>query len=173
MQNVSVDDRYFAMLQFKTLPIEEIMLMIYPRLFSLHNLAETWTDKNTVPPRLALTAEKLTRQGAFLLQTHEHFIVWIGRHVSDIFVNSIYNAASYNELPELKVGIEHHDNAISDLLHDLISLLAKVREVPTTIVSVREDTRSGSMFLQHLVEDRSDGQISYYEFLQKIQQQVG
>ena len=173
LQNVSVDDRYFAMLQFKTLPIDEIMLMIYPRLFSIHNLAETWTDKNSVPPRLPLTAEKLTRQGAFLLQTHEHFIIWVGRHISDIFVNSVYNKKTYNELPELKMGLDHHDNAISDLLHDLISLLSKVRDVPTNVVSVREDSRSGSMFLQHLVEDRSDGQISYYEFLQKIQQQVG
>lgn len=173
LQNVSVDDRYFSMLQYKTLPIEDVMLMIYPRLFSLHNLAETWTDKNAVPPRLPLTAEKLTRQGAFLLQTHEHFIIWIGRHVTDIFVNSVYNAASFEDLPDLRVGLNHHDNAISDLIHDLIALCSKVREAPITIVSVREDKRAGHMFLQHLVEDRSDGQISYYEFLQKIQQQVG
>jgi len=173
LQNVSVDERFMTMLQFKTLPVDDIMLMMYPRLFSLHNLAETWTDKNSVPPRLALTAEKLTRQGAFILQTHEHFIIWVGRHVSEIFVNSVYNVQSYSDLPDLAVGLEHHDNAISDIIHDLISLLSKVRDVPTTVVSVREDSRNGFMFLQHLVEDRSDGQISYFEFLQKIQQQIG
>lgn len=173
LQNVSVDERFFAMLQFKTLPIEDIMLMIYPRLFSLHNLGETWTDKSSIPPRLSLTAERLTRQGAFLLQTHEQFIIWIGRHVSELFVNAIYNVKSQNELPELNVGLEHHDNAMSDLIHDLLSLLSNVRNTPFSIVTVREDSRSGQIFLQYLVEDRSDGQISYYEFLQKIQQQVG
>ena len=173
LQNVSVDERFFAMLQYKTLPIEDTMLMIYPRLFSLHNLGETWTNKSSIPPRLSLTAEKLTRQGAFLLQTHEQFIIWIGRNVSEIFVNAVYNIQSYNDLPEIKVGLDHHDNAISDLIHDLLSLLSKIRNTPFTLVTVREDSRSGHMFLQYLIEDRSDGQISYYEFLQKVQQQVG
>jgi len=172
LQNVSVDDRFFAMMQLKTLSVEEIMLMIYPRLFALHTLTEDWADKTTLPPRIPLTAEKLTRKGVFLLQTHEQIIIWVGRLVSEIFINSIYNC-QFPNLPEISVGLPHHDNPLSDSLHDLISLLGKVRDTPFTVVTVREDSRSGGMFLSNLMEDRGDGQMSYYEFLQNIQQQVG
>lgn len=39
------------MMQLKTLSVEEIMLMVYPRLFALHTLTEEWTDKAILPPR--------------------------------------------------------------------------------------------------------------------------
>jgi len=78
-----------------------------------------------------------------------------------------------SDLPEISNGLEHFDNSISDMIHDLVALCSKVRDAPYTLITVREDSRFGTLFLQHLVEDRSDGLMSYYEFLQKVQQQVG
>ena len=173
LQFVPDDERFYSMLQLKTLPVDEVLLQIYPRLYSIHNLHETWTDKGSLPPRLPLTAEKLTRQGAFLLQTHEIIIIWVGRHVSELWINSMFNKSTYQEINEYQVGLEHYDNTVSDSVHDLISLLRKIRELTMSVVVVREDTRYGHIFLKYLMEDKADGMISYYEFLQKIQQQVG
>jgi protein transport protein SEC24 len=38
--NVRVDDRVFAMCQFKSLPLDALMQSVYPDLYPLHNLTD-------------------------------------------------------------------------------------------------------------------------------------
>jgi hypothetical protein len=45
--NVRVDDRVFAMCQFKSLPLDALMQSVYPDLYPLHNL----TDEVSVPEK--------------------------------------------------------------------------------------------------------------------------
>ncbi|NXQ55604.1 SC24B protein, partial [Anthoscopus minutus] len=67
-----LDDRVYAMCQMKSLPLVHLMKMIHPNLYRIDKL----TDESTIhvndrvvpqPPLQKLSAEKLTREGAFLM----------------------------------------------------------------------------------------------------------
>ncbi|NXA15207.1 SC24B protein, partial [Sapayoa aenigma] len=67
-----LDDRVYAMCQMKSQPLVHLMKMIHPNLYRIDKL----TDESTIhvndrvvpqPPLQKLSAEKLTREGAFLM----------------------------------------------------------------------------------------------------------
>ncbi|XP_035167318.1 protein transport protein Sec24B-like isoform X1 [Oxyura jamaicensis] len=67
-----LDDRLYAMCQIKSQPLVHLMKMIHPNLYRIDKL----TDESTIhvndrvvpqPPPQKLSAEKLTREGAFLM----------------------------------------------------------------------------------------------------------
>ncbi|KAF4092381.1 hypothetical protein AMELA_G00020390 [Ameiurus melas] len=67
-----LDERVFAMCEFKSQPLKQIMRMIHPDLYRIDNLTEQGAlqvNERVIPqpPLLQLSAEKLTREGAFLL----------------------------------------------------------------------------------------------------------
>lgn len=103
-----LDDRTYALCQYKSLPLKFLLLIIYPNLYAIHNLDDTKTliDSDIqicIPPRLHLTSESIDRHGVYLLDCGESIIMWIGRSVNDLFLKQVFNCNSFNELPDHSV----------------------------------------------------------------------
>ncbi|MGH0172237.1 UNVERIFIED_CONTAM: hypothetical protein FKN15_063141 [Acipenser sinensis] len=89
-----LDDRVFAMCEFKCQPLQQIMRRIHPNLYRIDNL----TDEGALhvndsivpqPPILQLSAERLTREGAFLMDCGSVLYLWVGKSCDVTFISDV------------------------------------------------------------------------------------
>uniref|UniRef100_A0A674GMS9 SEC24 homolog A, COPII coat complex component n=1 Tax=Taeniopygia guttata TaxID=59729 RepID=A0A674GMS9_TAEGU len=119
--NTRLDERIFTMCQVKNQPLVYLMLMTHPSLYRVDSLTDEGAlniNDRTIPqpPLLQLSVEKLSRDGAYLMDAGSVMFLWIGKNCGQSPLKSI--------------------------------------------------------FLQNMIEDRTESALSYYEFLLHIQQQV-
>ncbi|CAH3193392.1 unnamed protein product, partial [Porites evermanni] len=69
-----LDERCFAMQQFKVMPLSLAMLSVYPKMYPIHDLSDECAIQTKAglvakPPIYHLSGEKLSRKGIFLMDT--------------------------------------------------------------------------------------------------------
>ncbi len=53
-----------------------------------------------LPPKLHLSAESIDRHGVYIMDAGEAIYMWIGRSVSDQFLQQVFDVRSFQELPD-------------------------------------------------------------------------
>ncbi|MCJ8739595.1 hypothetical protein PDJAM_G00049110 [Pangasius djambal] len=172
-----LDERVFAMCEFKSQPLRQIMRMIHPDLYRIDNLTEQGAlqlNERVIPqpPLLQLSAEKLTREGAFLLDCGSVMYLWLGRNCNEVFIRDVLGCPDYTSIPASMTEIPELETAASERTRALVSWLQESRGFCAAFCVLKDDPSAKSSFFQHLVEDRSESAFSYYEFLLHIQQQL-
>uniref|UniRef100_A0A8P4G3C2 SEC24 homolog B, COPII coat complex component n=1 Tax=Dicentrarchus labrax TaxID=13489 RepID=A0A8P4G3C2_DICLA len=157
-----LDERVFAMCEFKTQPLQQLMRMVHPDLYRLDNMSDQGALhlNDTVVPQphlLHLSAERLSRDGAFLMDC--------GYVSFQYYLFITHSTVMCSHIPELETPLSERVRAFLDWLQDN-------RAFSSMIHIVKDDASAKATFFQHLVEDRSESASSYYEFLQHIQQQM-
>uniref|UniRef100_A0A6Q2YVS7 SEC24 homolog B, COPII coat complex component n=1 Tax=Esox lucius TaxID=8010 RepID=A0A6Q2YVS7_ESOLU len=157
-----LDERVFAMCEFKTQPLQQVMRMVHPNLYRVDAMSDQGalhlSDCVVPQPHLLhLTAEKLTREGAFLMDCGS-VSPW-----RDLYSPSLYEHQTH--IPEL-------ENPQSERLRAFLAWLQDSRTFSSTLHVVKDDASGKTSFFQYLVEDRSESAFSYYEFLLHVQQQI-
>uniref|UniRef100_A0AAQ5X0D9 SEC24 homolog B, COPII coat complex component n=1 Tax=Amphiprion ocellaris TaxID=80972 RepID=A0AAQ5X0D9_AMPOC len=171
-----LDERVFAMCEFKTQPLQQLMRMVHPDLYRLDNLSDQGALhlNDTVVPQphlLHLSAERLSRDGAFLMDcgnvsfqdylfmAHSAGVGFIKRFFSGFLFNLIYILHFIaSHIPELETPLSERVRAFLDWLQDNRAF--------------SYDASAKATLFQHLVEDQSEVASSYRDFLQHIQQQM-
>ncbi|KAM8732735.1 protein transport protein Sec24B isoform 1-T1 [Acanthopagrus schlegelii] len=172
-----LDERVFAMCEFKTQPLQQLMRMVHPDLYRLDNMSDQGALhlNDTVvpqPPLLHLSAERLSRDGAFLMDCGNVFYLWIGKCCNDMFIRDVLGCPNYASIPPNMSHIPELETPLSERVRALFDWLQDNRAFSSTIQVVKDEASAKSAFFQHLVEDRSESASSYCEFLQHIQQQL-
>ncbi|XP_031443126.1 protein transport protein Sec24B isoform X2 [Clupea harengus] len=172
-----LDDRVFNMCDFKSQPLWHVMRMVHPDLYRIDSLSEQRALRlnDTVvpqPPRLQLTAEKLTRDGAFLMDCGNVLYLWVGKCCSEMFIQDVLGCPNYASIPPNMTQIPELENPDSEQLRTFLSWLQETRSFCPALYVVKDEASAKSGFFQHLVEDRTESAFSYYEFLLHIQQQM-
>lgn len=91
-----IDERVFAMMQMKSLPIESLLLYIYPNLYPIHYAFEP-----TNPPSpVQLTFANIDRNGVYLLDTYDHLYVYICKSVHPQFLAEVFNVTQWSQIPD-------------------------------------------------------------------------
>uniref|UniRef100_A0A673NEA7 Protein transport protein Sec24B-like n=1 Tax=Sinocyclocheilus rhinocerous TaxID=307959 RepID=A0A673NEA7_9TELE len=124
------------------------------------------------PPLLQLTAEKLTREGAFLMDCGSVMFLWVGKCCNETFIRDVLGYPNYASLPSNMTEIPELQTMYSERTRAFISWLLESRTFHPAFHVVKDDTSAKTSFFQHLVEDRTESAFSYYEFLLHIQQQM-
>lgn len=57
-----------------------------------------------IPPRLHLSSENIDRHGLYVMDCGESIYVWVGRSISDIYLQQVFDVKSFGELPEVLVS---------------------------------------------------------------------
>ncbi|KAL4641601.1 protein transport protein Sec24B isoform X4 [Arapaima gigas] len=172
-----LDDRVFAMCEFKSQPLRHIMHMVHPDLYRVDNLSEQGAlhlNECIVPqPQLLqLTAEKLTREGAFIMDCSSVLYLWVGRSCNELFIRDVLGCPNHAAIPQNMSQLPELDNASSERVRAFLTWLQESRPFWPVLYVVKDDTSAKISFFQHLVEDRTESAFSYYEFLLHIQQQM-
>ncbi|XP_039669582.1 protein transport protein Sec24B isoform X2 [Perca fluviatilis] len=169
-----LDERVFAMCEFKTQPLQQLMRMVHPDLYRLDNISDQGALhlNNTVIPQphlLHLSAETLTRDGAFLMDCGNTFYLWIGKCCHDLFIRDVLGCPNYASIPTNMSHIPELGTPLSKRVRAFLDWLQDNRAFSSMIHVVKDDTSAKATFFQYLVEDQSESASSYHEFLQHIQ----
>ncbi|CAN0140726.1 unnamed protein product [Lampetra planeri] len=172
-----LDERVFAMCQMKSQPLVHLMPMIHPHLYRIDNLMQQVTmninDKSVPqPPILQLSSEHLNTDGAFLLDCGSVLYIWVGRNCSNRFIKDVLGFPNYISIPNTMVDLPELDNTTSERTRDFLSWIREPRPFHSTQHVIKDDSTNRTIFIEHLVEDRSESSMSYSEFLQHIQRQI-
>jgi protein transport protein SEC24 len=175
--STKLDDRIFAMEQCKNLPNQFLIKLIHPDLYPIHTL----DDKNAIhrddktipqPPILPLSSAHIDRHGAYLMDTGIQMYLWIGAAISDQFCNDVLGVSGFPMVPETQYKLTDASNPTVDRLCDFINYLNDQRPVPASLIIMRENSRQRNLFLQHMIEDRTEASLSYNEFLLHLQKEI-
>ncbi|KFW69239.1 Protein transport protein Sec24B, partial [Pygoscelis adeliae] len=172
-----LDDRVYAMCQMKSQPLVHLMKMIHPNLYRIDKLI----DESTIhvndrvvpqPPLQKLSAEKLTREGAFLMDCGSIFYIWIGKNCDNNFIKDVLGYPNYASVPQKMMQLPEVDALSSERTRSFISWLRDSRPLSPVLQVIKDENPAKTDFFQHLIEDRTEAAFSYYEFLLNIQQQI-
>uniref|UniRef100_A0A8D3CNF9 SEC24 homolog B, COPII coat complex component n=1 Tax=Scophthalmus maximus TaxID=52904 RepID=A0A8D3CNF9_SCOMX len=171
-----LDERVFAMCEFKTQPLQQLMQMVHPDLYRLDNMSDQGALhlNDTVVPQphlLHLAADRLSRDGAFLMDCGNVFYLWIGKCCNDMFIRDVLGCPDYASVPPNMSHIPELETLLSERVRAFLDWLQDNRAFSSTIHVVKDDASAQATFFQHLVEDRSESASSYSEFLQNVQLQ--
>ncbi|KAM6071844.1 protein transport protein Sec24B isoform 2-T2 [Theristicus caerulescens] len=172
-----LDDRVYAMCQMKSQPLVHLMKMIHPNLYRIDKLIDESTihvnDRVVPQPSLQkLSAEKLTREGAFLMDCGSIFYIWIGKNCDNNFIKDVLGYPNYASVPQKMTQLPEVDALSSERTRSFISWLRDSRPLSPVLQVIKDENPAKTDFFQHLIEDRTEAAFSYYEFLLNIQQQI-
>ncbi|XP_068187551.1 protein transport protein Sec24A isoform X2 [Antennarius striatus] len=172
-----LDDRVFTMCQLKYQPLAYAMLMIHPSLYRVDDLTDEGAlniNERTIPqPRLLqLSVEKLSREGAFLMDAGTEMYLWIGRNCNPNFLNQVLGVPNSSAVPDNLFSLPELDTAESQRTRAFIGWLRDQRPFFPSLHVIRDDSQRKVCFMQNMIEDRTESALSYYEFLLHLQQQI-
>ncbi|XP_052005623.1 protein transport protein Sec24B-like isoform X1 [Xyrauchen texanus] len=172
-----LDERVFAMCEFKCQPLQQIMRIVHPDLYRIDNMTEQGAlhlNDSVIPqpPLLHLTSENLTREGAYLMDCGSVMYLWVGKCCNEMFVRDVLGCHNYASIPSNMTEIPELQTTYSERTQAFISWLLESRTLHPAFYVVKDDTSAKTNFFQHLVEDRTESAFSYYEFLLHVQQQM-
>ncbi|XP_036046711.1 protein transport protein Sec24B isoform X3 [Onychomys torridus] len=172
-----LDDRVYAMCQMKSQPLVHLMKMIHPNLYRIDRLTDEGAihvnDRVVPQPSLQkLSAEKLTREGAFLMDCGSVFYIWIGKGCDNNFIENVLGYPDFAAIPPKMTHLPELDTLSSERTRSFITWLRDSRPLSPVLHLVKDESPAKTDFFQHLIEDRTEAAFSYYEFLIHIQQQM-
>ncbi|KAM4620657.1 protein transport protein Sec24A isoform 2-T3 [Polymixia lowei] len=172
-----LDERVFAMCQLKYQPLAYVMLMIHPALYRVDDLTDEGAlniSERTIPQPgvLQLSVEKLSREGAFLMDAGSVMYLWIGRNCNPNFLTQVLGVPNYAAVPQNLYLLPELDTAESQRTRAFIGWLRDQRPFFPTLHVVRDESQLKANFMQNMIEDRTESALSYYEFLLHLQQQI-
>ncbi|XP_023370484.1 protein transport protein Sec24A [Otolemur garnettii] len=124
------------------------------------------------PPILQLSVEKLSRDGAFLMDAGSVLMLWVGKNCAHNFLSQVLGVQNYASIPQPMTDLPQLNTAESARTIAFISWLRDQRPFFPILYVIRDESPMKANFLQNMVEDRTESALSYYEFLLHIQQQV-
>lgn len=173
-----LDERVFSMCEFKSQPLRQIMRMVHPDLYRLDTLSDQGALhlNDTVVPQphlIHLTAEKLTREGVFLMDCGSVFYLWIGKLCNEMFIRDVLGVPNYAAIPPNMTQIPELETPLSERVRAFLAWLQDGRTFASMLYVLKDDASgTKTTFFQHLFEDRLDSPFSYHEFLLHVQQQI-
>uniref|UniRef100_A0A0V0G5J3 Putative vesicle coat complex copii subunit sfb3 n=1 Tax=Triatoma dimidiata TaxID=72491 RepID=A0A0V0G5J3_TRIDM len=172
-QSTRLDDRVFAMCQMKSLPLTQLIQTIYPDLYPVHNLHEypkinLGEDSVVQPPLLHLTAERIDSHGIYLMDDGDSIIIYVGHNISPHLTINLFSAPSFSSINAHMYELPELNNPESKELRNFVNYLQNDKPVPPTVQIIRDDSAQRQIFLEKLIEDKTDAGHSYYEFLQRV-----
>uniref|UniRef100_A0A131Z1H0 Protein transport protein SEC24 n=1 Tax=Rhipicephalus appendiculatus TaxID=34631 RepID=A0A131Z1H0_RHIAP len=176
--STKLDERVFAMEQMKMMPLSYLMTYIYPALYPLHMLDDQDAlelDDGTLvcqPPRLQLSFENIDRHGCYALDTVDRLYLYVGRALSDRFCTNVLGVPNFAAIPEDMNELPQLETEESERVRNFLSWTQSRRPFYSPLRVIREDSKDRHLFVQHMVDDRTESALSYYEFLQHLKQQL-
>jgi protein transport protein SEC24 len=176
--DVRADERAALIAMACRMPVASSVAFVYPRLFALETLEEDVgaldaSGAPTLPQTLPLSLEKLESDGAFLLDDAVSLFLWLGRGVTQDFLEAVLQVRSMDGVDCSRLRLYPVDNSLSIRVNRLVSAVRSQR--PHLLQSVRvlvaKDPFEGR-FLSMLTDDRAQASMSYVEFLCHIHRQI-
>jgi protein transport protein SEC24 len=172
--NLKIDDRVFAMQQCKVMPVCYLLQSLYPHLYPLHKLNDEKPikyGKEEIPsaPLLQLSSANIDRTGLFLMDTAEAMYLLVGSGIGDQMCQDIFGKPNFMSIPDDMMDLPELDNPTSERIRSFVNYLIDLRPHGVSFLVIRDDSKNRLLFFQHMLEDKTENSMSYFEFLQFLQ----
>ncbi|XP_012934788.1 protein transport protein Sec24A [Aplysia californica] len=172
--STKTDDRVFAMQQCKVQPLCYLMQSLYPHLYPLHRISSETPlkrGKEEIPatPQLQLSSANIDRTGLFLMDTGDAMYLLVGSGVGDQMCQDVFEKPNFMSIPDGMIDLPELENPTSEMIRCFVNFLIDSRPNGITFLVIRDDSKHRHLFFQHMLEDRTENSMSYYEFLQFLQ----
>jgi len=171
---ISTDYRVSLLDRFLSASIRETLIMMYPRLFPVHTLADDdgvarpSDGSVSMPPSVKTMQESLRTEGAFLLDGGDTLFLWLGDQLPGQFVQDLFGVQSKFEVPDAS-EVEFGDiSPLASKLSLIVGQLRRDRNGHPPIKIVQQKAPTESLFLSRLLEDKLDNCPSYMDYLCSI-----
>ena len=181
---IRLDERAFFHMLLQNMNVEDSILFIYPRMFSIHDMPDDVgipcdnADEDTkvagpfntrLPGTCNLTSENLSPEGVFLMETGSDLFMWIGSQANPLVMNNLFGVPSLAgvDMSQVQVLTDSCDwaarfNAV------IVALRAEHPARHMHLHFIREgDGYAEAFFGRFLVEDRTNfpgGTHTYSEY---------
>ncbi|KAF5101015.1 hypothetical protein D0Z00_001015 [Geotrichum galactomycetum] len=176
------DMRSAALSLLATLPIEYLIKYLYPDFFSLYDMPEEAglpseeTGIITLPPKQNLISERIAPHGLYLIDDGQTIFIWVGRDVVPQLCLDAFGVASVNDIPTGKTEFPEHDSELNNKIRTIIEQLREKKDSITRqslfIVKEAGDPSMRLWAASNLVEDRTEGAMSYHQYLTSVRDKL-
>jgi protein transport protein SEC24 len=163
----------------KSHPLYYLLPTIYPSLYALHTL----TEQNVVDsdsgqqvvaaPLLQLSAENTSRYGIFLMDCGLSMYIWVSSDAPPQLLSKIFGVNNFEAIPEDMSSLPVQDNESSKIVRMLIKQIRISRQHFVSLLVIRERGPKRLLFVDRLLDGKTEDGTSYYEFLSHINRQLG
>lgn len=165
-----------------TLPLQRLVPLLLPVLYSLHNmpanagLMDVSTQTLTMPPRLSLSSERFERHGLYLIEDGMSIFLWLGRAAVPALTMDVFGAPDYAALRSGPIELPELDNAMSRRVRAIVERVTTQRRgvyLPNLYL-VKEDGDAGMrlLALSRMIEDRYEQTSGYLPFLGQLRDKL-
>ena len=183
LQNVSNDCRISSIHQILSMPILQIRLLVYPKVYQVHDMLEqthgpgalNHDSQVNLPRVVGCSIEFFLSDSIYLLNNGFVVLVFIGKNVSPEVIRHIWG---FEDLQSLVSSPESHQvyNMDSELGQKFSLVLSEIKlrtpgAYPPTLFYF-ESSSSPSLFKPFLSEDSNSSDFSYSDFLMRLHKVV-
>lgn len=172
----TVDSRAYWLQKVAFMSAVVAVPYVYPRMFPIHQIVQEAEER---PPAellqqsvVSLSSERLDHDGVFLMENGENAFLWLARDAQPHLLADLFGAASFEELRSGPITLQQYDNSASKRLHDVLNEIRRQRCSFLRLQLLRRGDPQEHLFLQYLVEDRSQTGMSYVEFLVHVHRSI-
>lgn len=115
--DMSCDDRYYVMQFVQIMDLSMSVFYFYPRLIPIHDVDP---NKKGIPAPVRSTAEKMSDNGAYILENGVHLFVWLGLQLSPEFAQAVFGVQGAHQIDTDRCGIPVLDNPLSKRIREII-----------------------------------------------------
>jgi len=183
--NVTSDVRVYYMRILQALGVGQTMALLYPRMISLHNMADddgfpiklAQPDGSTIegarikaPPLMRLSYLWMEQHGAYLIDNGDSCLLWLGADVNPQLLEDLYGVNSLDALDPRMSVLPKLPTRLSRQVRNLVKNFATQRNKPAMAVMLARQHRDGTEveFANNLVEDQNNDALSYLDYLRHV-----
>ncbi|VDO36490.1 unnamed protein product [Haemonchus placei] len=166
-RSVKLDDRVAAMLMLRFCPLEQILSEFYPQLYRLNEILQFEDGK--WPSALPLSFEYVNREGIYLIEAGSAIYVYLSSHSDAQLVQDLFGC-SYYQVDETSFRI--YDNPFSEKVHAFVRHVTALKFYLGPVIIVKEDSAVREAILRRFIDDRTESNHSYVEFLHHIKREI-
>lgn len=165
-----------------TLPVPNLMKYLYPDFYALHELPDEagLPDENgniVLPARLNLSGQSMRSHGLYLLDDGQVMFLWISRDVVPQLLIDAFGTDDIQQIPVGKAELPVIES--SDLNVRMRNIVQASRSRADTIyyptlyiLSEKSEPSLRMWATSFLVEDRSESEPTYVQYLNKIREKL-
>uniref|UniRef100_A0A8C5BSR4 SEC24 homolog C, COPII coat complex component n=1 Tax=Gadus morhua TaxID=8049 RepID=A0A8C5BSR4_GADMO len=153
--DVSLDDRAYLRQLLSGMDVSESHVFFYPRLLPL-------VRGDSLPLAVRDSEERLSKGGAYLLETGLHLFLWVGANAQQELLLNIFGTPSFGQIDPNLVRGPQTQNGFS------VGAVMAMR-----LIVVKQEDKAELIFRHFLVEDKNaSGGASYVDFLCHMHKEI-
>ncbi|XP_071503728.1 protein transport protein Sec24C-like [Diadema antillarum] len=168
--DITTDDRSWLMQTVLSMNVASTHAYFYPRLLPVHDMD---VNSEELPSAVRCSVERFQDQGVYLLENGIMLFLWIGLHVNNEWVQSVFGVNSPAQINIESQQLLERDNPTSRKLRAVISAVRAERPRYMKLTLVRQRDTLEPWFRHFLMEDKgSNASASYVDFLVHMHREI-